>query len=42
MAQNWELIRVPWWGWLLLLFVFGGCLTWLVVGLFVKGIPLPG
>ena len=43
MAQKKELIHVPWWGWLLFLFLFvvGGCLTYFLVGLFVWGIPVP-
>ena len=42
MAQKKELIHIPWWGWLLFLFVVGGCLTYFIVGMFVWGVPLPG
>ena len=43
MAQNknFELIHMPWWGWLIVLAVFEACAILAFIGLFGWGIPLP-
>ncbi|HEX9724720.1 MAG TPA: hypothetical protein VGC53_10620 [Vicinamibacteria bacterium] len=43
MAQqkSFELIHMPWWGWLLMLALFETCAILAFVGLFTWGVPLP-
>ena len=40
-GKNFELIHMPWWGWLLILAFFETCAILAFIGLFGWGVPLP-